>query len=254
MDYARNGLIGVLTPQANATVEPEFNILLPPGVVALSARLYSAAASMDARLIEYGDSIPTQLRQFGEAPLDVVALAVTGSSYFLGPKAEDVLVSRTFEETGVPLVTAARAIVDALTTLSATRLTLVSPYPNSLNERAHDYWTARGFTVGKTLKIEAAPGPGHPIYSVDSGAAARAVEHLSWDNTDAVLILGTGIASLSAMAERAGSNGAPLLSSMLCLAWRSVGIATGVEPSKPELSNWLSGTHWIGKLTQHQTM
>ncbi len=41
VEYAPKGLIGVLTPQANTTVEPEFWIMLPPGVAMINARMTS---------------------------------------------------------------------------------------------------------------------------------------------------------------------------------------------------------------------
>ena len=41
LEYAAKGLVGCLTPQANTTVEPEFNILLPAGYAVLNARLTS---------------------------------------------------------------------------------------------------------------------------------------------------------------------------------------------------------------------
>jgi maleate cis-trans isomerase len=41
VEYAPHGLIGVLTPQANTTVEPEFWIMLPPGIALINARMMS---------------------------------------------------------------------------------------------------------------------------------------------------------------------------------------------------------------------
>ena len=40
-DYGKKGLIGVLTPQANTTVEPEFWTLLPTGWSLINTRLTS---------------------------------------------------------------------------------------------------------------------------------------------------------------------------------------------------------------------
>ena len=41
LEYAQDGLIGLMTPQANTTVEPEMGILLPPRMGMISARLTS---------------------------------------------------------------------------------------------------------------------------------------------------------------------------------------------------------------------
>ena len=92
--YARNGLLGVLTPQANTTVEPEFSILLPPGAAMLTARV----AGLDETCA-----------QFANAPLGAFAFACTGSSYLVGPKAEDAAVARL--STRAPFMIAGRAVL-----------------------------------------------------------------------------------------------------------------------------------------------
>ena len=57
VEYAPQGLIGVLTPQANTTVEPEFWIMLPPGVALINARMTSDKSSLEARLVDYFDQM-----------------------------------------------------------------------------------------------------------------------------------------------------------------------------------------------------
>ena len=39
LEYAPKGLVGVLTPQANTTVEAEFSILKPPSIGLITSRL-----------------------------------------------------------------------------------------------------------------------------------------------------------------------------------------------------------------------
>jgi len=53
IEYGPSGLIGVLTPQANTTVEPEFSILLPTGYSTINARLLSDKKSIATRLVDY---------------------------------------------------------------------------------------------------------------------------------------------------------------------------------------------------------
>lgn len=108
--YARKGLLGVMTPQANTTVEPETALLLPDGFGMIAARLTSGCADMNDRLIDYFAQIEETAAQFANAPVDAIGFACTGASYFVGPEAEAGTVARIEAARGIPLITAGRAI------------------------------------------------------------------------------------------------------------------------------------------------
>ena len=82
--YAPRGLVGVLTPQANTTVEPELAILTPPGHAFVTARLTSGGSTIPERLRDYLESYPDAVRQFANAPVSAVGFACTGASYLAG--------------------------------------------------------------------------------------------------------------------------------------------------------------------------
>ena len=50
LEYADKGLVGVLTPQANTTAEPELNILWPQGVAMLVAQFDDEGATYGLRI------------------------------------------------------------------------------------------------------------------------------------------------------------------------------------------------------------
>src|SRR5262245_1622459 len=144
LEYAPRGLVGMLTPQANTTVEPEFNLLWPAGVAMINARLMSDKESMSDRLIDYFASYAASLRQFANAPIGVAAAACTGASYLAGRDQEAALAKDIAARNGYPFITAALAVVDALNALGARRLGLVSPYPDDLNRASIAYWQSHG--------------------------------------------------------------------------------------------------------------
>ena len=69
--------VGVATPQANTTVEPEMQLPLEGTV--LTTRLTSTLADSHARLIDYFDRLSLAIGQFDVAPLKAVGFACTGS-------------------------------------------------------------------------------------------------------------------------------------------------------------------------------
>ena len=103
VEYARKGLIGVLTPQANTTVEPEFAILMPPGYAFLNARLVSDKPTISARLDDYFATMESTITQFANAPIGAVAFACTGASYLQGIKREQAAVEAIENARGILL-------------------------------------------------------------------------------------------------------------------------------------------------------
>lgn len=248
VEYAPRGLVGVFTPQANTTVEPEFAILCPPGFAAVNARLTSPKPTIEARLLDYLRDLPAATRQFANAPIDAFAFACTGASYHAGPAEEDALVARIEAETQRPLITSARAVTAALRQLGASRIGLVSPYPAGLTEASVGYWRARGFEVAQVVAAGAAEAAFHPIYAMSAGTAAEALAGLADARLDAVVMLGTGMPTLAPIAATPAVGGAPVLSCMLATAWASF---AAIDPEFADIRAFIAGAGgWPQRLAE----
>lgn len=248
VEYARRGLVGVLTPQANTTVEPEFAILWPPGVAMVNARLVSAAPRMEDRLRDYFASLDAAAAQFANAPLRAIAVACTGASYLAGAEREAALVAALEAARGVPVVTSGRAVVDAFRALEARRVALVSPYPAALTRASVTYWQdAAGVEVARVVEVAPDAGAFHPIYAMPAGDARAALDALDGEpGLDAVAMLGTGMPTLRPILDKPRAAGAPVLSCMLATAWRTMLALDGEAPGKDNLLPWIDAPAWRG--------
>ena len=248
VEYAPRGLIGVLTPQANTTVEPEMVVLSPPGVAFINGRLLSAKADMEDRLVDYFDQLDQSVTQFANAPIEALAIACTGASYLAGVARERVTLKRLSERLGVPVFTAASAVVDALRCLDAEEIGLVSPYPASLTESSIGYWEAQGFTVAAVATAETSGDNFHPIYSLPSEQARLGLERIERRDLDAIVMLGTGMPTLRPILDQPRLGTAPVMSCMLCLGWRSVIAVEKRPPGEANILEWVSGAEWGPRL------
>jgi maleate isomerase len=131
---------GVLIPSTNTTVEIEYNRLLPPTLQAHVGRLLTSgpgpfAPSKDA-------DIDYQSRLLGTAKVEAISLAQTSASLFADDYDETV-TRRMREAAGVPAVTSAQAIGQAVRALGARRIALASPYSPAVIERARHYYETK---------------------------------------------------------------------------------------------------------------
>jgi len=252
LEYAPRGLVGMLTPQANTTVEPEFNILWPRGVAMINARLMSDKPSMADRLVDYFNNYAASLRQFANAPVGAVGAACTGASYLAGRDREAAVVRDMAAQHDYSFVTAALAVVDALRALEARRIGLVSPYPDDLNRASIAYWQSHGFEVAEVAGVFNPASAFHPIYSLGGPAAETALRRLEGKPLDVIVMLGTGMPTLQPIARSIGWRGAPVMSCNLCLAWRLVAALDKRPPARASLEPWLKGDGWTARLRAAQ--
>lgn len=248
VEYAPAGLLGVLTPQANTTVEPELSILMPKGTAWINGRLMSEKPTIVGRLRDYFAGIDVSTRQFANAPVGAIALACTGASYLVGTDREDAKLAQLSERLRVPTFTAASAVVDALRALGARRIGLVSPYDDELTAASVAYWQKRGFTVAAKTSAFNAGDAFHPIYSLPSGAAQTALDAMKGEGLDAVVMLGTGMPTLAPIARTGRIGKAPVMSCMLCLAWRAVCHLQQKPPDREDLLAWIAADQWKSRL------
>jgi maleate cis-trans isomerase len=246
LEYGSAGLVGVLTPQANATAEIEMSLLAGPDVGLITGRLTCPAPDLKQRLIAYFETLDDAIAQFADAPLDAIAVACTGASYFLE---QPVAVFERPWDGPCPVVSAAAAIDAALRALGARRLAMVSPYPDWLTGLCTAYWTRRGYEIAILRCTPPVPGGYHPIYAQRSTAAAEALPDLASLDVDAVLVSGTGLPSLASLPGLNAQGGPPVMSSNLCLGWAVDEILNGrgAEPASP--LPWLQpSAAWVARL------
>ena len=75
--YGRFGTLGIATPQANPTAEPEFRALLPRGVSCATVRMHSNIDAPDQRLLAYFQELGSTLSRFDTLALSAIGVACT---------------------------------------------------------------------------------------------------------------------------------------------------------------------------------
>ncbi len=218
VDYGTMGRIGLLTPQANPTVEPEFSRMIMSDVGLYTARLVSHEPDAKRRLVHYLENLGSAVDQFGGMALDAIGFACTGSNYLVTPDHAKSIFDRESLRIGIPIVSAADAIKAAFAEIGVRRLSLLSPYPTWLTNAAVSYWQACGYEIVQVVRVGQAEGDTRPIYELGSADALRAAASLAPGIADAILVTGTGLPSLSILGPLSKKLHCPVLSSNLCLA------------------------------------
>jgi len=223
--------IALLAPSANPAVEPELRQLLAPEAALHVTRLpVMPDTTLEQRNAVYLAAAETALGAFGALPLDAAIIGVTGPSYALPPVEDQALQARLSETSGWPVLLAARAIAAALAALGRPKLLLFSPYPGWLTERAERYWREAGLDLVESFKVSDT----FRAYELSPEEVADSLAKLTPPADCVVLMSGTGMPTLDAMAWMQGRLGLPLLSSNLACAFaasRQLGL-----PASPALS------------------
>jgi maleate isomerase len=205
--------IGVATPQANPTVEIEFQRFMRGPAYPMFTRLTSNGASPSDRLVEYMEQMPAALASYNTLPLSAFAFACTGSSYLVGAEREEEITDQMMQQHRIPIVTATQALRREFEGRGATRIAMLAPYPQNLCDAAIAYWERLGFDIVASDRIDTGADT-RAIYEITDAQIGTALAGFDDAGADLILLSGTGMPTVATLQK----SSVPMLSSNLCLA------------------------------------
>lgn len=211
---------GVLIPSTNTTVEIEYNRLLPPTLQVHVGRLgkgvnipFSPSRNAD---VEY------QARMLGTAKVEVVCLAQTSASLF-DDDYDAATKRRMAEGAGVPSLTSAEAIGQAVRALGARRIALVSPYSQEVIGRAQRYYEMR-----YGLEVVAMEGFGatdaYAIGALSADNATEAFARIDRPEIEVLVVPGGNFPTMQFIAEWERQFRKPVITTNQAALWAMMGV------------------------------
>ncbi len=211
---------GALIPSTNPTVEIEYNRLLPPTLQVHVGRLGKGTTTTFSPSLD--DDIAYQSRLLGTAKVEVVCLAQTSASLF--DDAYDAATKqRMTEGAGVPSLTSAEAIGQAVRALSAKRIALVSPYSQEVLGRAQQYFETR-----YELEVVAMEGFGatdaYAIGTLSADHATEAFARIDRPEIEVLVVPGGNFPTMSLIAEWEQRFHKPVITTNQAALWAMMGV------------------------------
>lgn len=135
---------GALIPSTNTTVEIEYSHLIPANVAqAHYGRMMSSNYGTSPFASPLDADVEYQAKLLGTARVEMIALIQTSACLFADDYDEVTCARITEHSDGIPAITSAMAIGEALRSLDVRHIALVSPYSEEVNARARHYFEGR---------------------------------------------------------------------------------------------------------------
>ena len=216
---------GVLIPSTNTTCEIEFGRLVPPSLQMHVARLGKGGAGAFAPSNDA--DIDYQSKLLGAAKVEVISLAQTSASLFADNYDEDV-TRRMSAGAGVPAITSAQAVGQALQALGVRRIAIVSPYSQPVIERArHYYETKYGMQVAALHSFDASDA--YMIGLLGPENAHDAFVRIDRPEIEAFVVPGGNFPTMTYIAEWEHEFGKPVVTTNQAALWAMLRIMRAEE-------------------------
>jgi maleate isomerase len=237
MQFAEDGFgsrarIGLVYIASSVVMEPEMYAMAPAGVSIHTSRLHLPEVTVqgiDAMM--RSPQLEEASRLLGEAPLSVICFGGTSASFLHGTAWDQALTEKLKEWTpGIPAVTTATSVLDALSSLGVERVALATPYIDDvslravkwLEENAHPVVSWEG--LGVSTDWELAEITPQTVYDL----AVR----VDRPEADAVFISCTNLRTVAVIGALEQALAKPVVSAVQASFWKCLMLAQ-VEGAKP---------------------
>lgn len=217
---------GVLIPSTNTTVEIEYSRLLPPTLQVHIGRLGKGENTPFSP--SRPEDIAYQARLLGTAQVEVVCLAQTSASL-----AHDDYDATTTQQmaagAGVPCLTSAQAIGQAVRALGARRIALVSPYSQEVLARARHYFESRyGLAVMAMEGFSATDS--YAISTISAEHATDAFRRIDQPEIEVLVVPGGNFPTMRSIATWEQQFQKPVITTNQAALWAMMGVMQVATP------------------------
>ncbi|WP_299849440.1 hypothetical protein [uncultured Roseovarius sp.] len=220
---APRAVIGVMTPAMNTVVQPELELLRPEGVTNQMQRFRLGGNAVS-------DDLPDEAAKLMDCAPLAIAVGLTTDA---GPGGPDKLEARCDEisrEVGVPVLGASLADYEALRTLGAKRVGIVTPFNAEVDAVVKANTQAAGFEV---VAIKGTEAPSLPAICETPLDEIRDVfAQIAASDCDVILQVGTALPVVALIAELEAAHGRPIVACNTAVYWqtlRAIGITDPIQ-------------------------
>jgi maleate cis-trans isomerase len=223
--------LGFLVPPGNPTVEAEMIELAPPGVSVHFHRMVARGnpGALDGQVERnrmMAENLDGSVEMLALVKPDVIVIAHTATSYYLGRDREAELLRRLAAESGTRVVTAFGSVAAALNRLGVRRIALGAPYARDVMLQGKAHLEAHGFEVVKFDNLAGVTN----IYDETAERAYRLARSVDAAEVEAVFLTGTGMPTLSVLDMLEHDLGKPVISSASAMMWHGLRLAGVRQP------------------------
>lgn len=212
----RSKRIGLIVPSSNTNLEPDCQLLCPPGLTLHFARSggYDVKAIPDSSEMRkfVRQSLEQNCRDLMDARVDLVAYGCTSATLSDGPAFDAAFCANLCEMTGRPAVTTAGALVEAIHQIGAKKVAFTSPYVTALSQESVSFLAESGIQVVNELCFERALSSlqQNALTPQDAYDMALKADH---KDAEAVVISCTDYRALEAVPALEARLGKPVITS-----------------------------------------
>ncbi|MGD0265084.1 MAG: aspartate/glutamate racemase family protein [Candidatus Methylomirabilota bacterium] len=206
--------LGLIVPSWNTVMEYEFQRMAVPTMSVHTMRI-SHTADTEENLTWMGTQVPAASKLLAHAKVGVICYGCTAGGFLKGPGYDQEIIHAIEGEIGIPGVTTAAAVVDALRALGVKRVSVASPYEPWLNERLQSYLKECRFEV---LAIKGFGTQAHAGFTPEQNAAL--VAEVDRAEAQAIFISCTNFRTLEIIEPLEQKLRKPVVTSTSASMWR----------------------------------
>jgi len=215
-------------------MEHEFVCYAPEGVSVHTTRLPLERVT-EAELTKMAERVEEAAKLLADAQVDIIAYGCTTGSLIKGKGYDEELEERIRRVTGIPAVSTARAVLEALKEKGLKRIAVATPYTEEINEKEREFLNDNGFEVcvirglGLVKNLEIGMQEPHVAYRLGRELMMKHPE------ADGLFISCTNFRTFEIISPFSRDIGRPVITSNQATLWRVLQ-EKGIAPAEGLLS------------------